>query len=153
MGYVKQPINLTIKDVKMEMSNIIALALGGIGFLISIVGLTIRPHLDLKSKVLEKKFEYRSKLFHKILDMRLVNEKLGSDEFRSLMLEVGILIQLYGYDEEIKSFNESFDCYNCYAKEKNEDNIQKLNRKFTDFYTLSFNTYRKELLLEDKWTD
>ena len=53
----------------MDTSNIIALVLGGAGFVISIISLVLTPRLSLKSKRLEKRLEYRFELFQKILDL------------------------------------------------------------------------------------
>ena len=53
----------------METSNIIALVLGGLGFLLSIIGYLITPMLNLKSKKLEKRLENRFKMFEKVLDL------------------------------------------------------------------------------------
>ena len=57
-------------------------------------------------------------------------------------------IQLYGYDSEINSFKEVVNSYNNLAKEQNEDNRQLLISKFNDFFSTSFNAYRKEIVLD-----
>jgi hypothetical protein len=137
----------------MDTSNIIALALGGTGFIISIVGFVVTPILKLKSKRLEKRLEYRFELFQKILELwefSHKNESSNKNEFEPLMKEVNKLIQLYGYNSEINSFKMAVNCYNNFAKEQNESNKQEL--KFDNFLSISFNAYRKEIVL-DKLTD
>ncbi|MCL2416898.1 MAG: hypothetical protein FWD02_03080 [Bacteroidales bacterium] len=138
----------------METSNIIALTLGGIGFVISIAGLIVTPILNLKSKRLERRLECRFRLFQKILELWEFthNKQIFDDDFLSLMQEINKLIQLYGYDNEIKSFRKLSDCYNYFTKQQNEDSRQKLKVQFETFFAISFNTYRKEIIL-DKLTD
>jgi len=53
----------------MDNSDIIAVALGGTGFIISIIGLVVTPLLNLKSKRLEKRLEYRFQLYQKVLEL------------------------------------------------------------------------------------
>ena len=135
----------------MDNSNIIALALGGIGFIISIVGFVLNPILNLKSKRLEKRLEYRFELFQKILELwEFSNKKESSNknEFGPLMREVNKLIQLYGYDSEIKSFKMVVNSYNNLVKEQNESNTEELKSKFENFFSISFNAYRKEIVLD-----
>ena len=91
----------------MDTSNIIALVLGGTGFIISIISLVLAPRLTLKSKRLEKRLEYRFELFQKILELWEYthnNQSSNQNGFPPLMKEVNKFIQLYGYDSEIKSF-------------------------------------------------
>ena len=81
----------------MEASNIIALALGGTGFIISIVGFVLTPILNLKSKRLEKRLEYRFELFQKILELwEFTGDKETSNknELKPLLKDVNKLIQL-----------------------------------------------------------
>ncbi|HEX8016279.1 MAG TPA: hypothetical protein VF465_13680 [Flavobacterium sp.] len=133
----------------METSNIIALALGGLGFAISIVGLVITPELNLKSKRLEKRLEYRFQLFQKILELwEYTNQSFEKHDVRPLMSEVNKLIQLYGYNSEIESFDKLVKSYNYYVQNQNEVNRQKLLTTFSDFFSISFNRYRKEISLE-----
>lgn len=135
----------------MDTSNIIALVLGGTGFVISIISLVLTPILTLKSKRLEKRLEYRFELFQKILELwehSHNNQSSNQNGFEPLMKEVNKFIQLYGYDSEIKSFKEVVNSYNNLAKEQNEKNRQILISKFNDFLSISFNAYRKEIVLD-----
>ncbi len=133
----------------METSNIIALVLGGVGFIVSIISFVITPRLTLKSKQLEKRLEYRFELFQKILALwEFTNRPAKEHDVRPLLTEINKLIQLYGYNSEIKSFRELVDSYNYYAQNHNEINKQKLHAKFSDFFSISFNAYRKEIVLD-----
>ena len=133
----------------MDASNIIALALGGTGFIISIVGFVVTPILNLKSKRLEKRLEYRFQLFQKILELwEFTNQPAKEHDVKPLLLEINKLIQLYGYNTEIKSFKELVNFYNYFAQNQNETNRQKLTTKFGDFFSTSFNAYRKEIVLD-----
>ena len=137
----------------METSNIVALVLGGISFIISIVGFVLTPILNLKSKRLEKRLEYRFELFQKILALwEYTNQPVKEHDVRPLLTEINKLIQLYGYNSEIKSFRELVTSYNYFAKTQNEIDRQKLTTKFSDFFSTSFNAYRKEITL-DKMPD
>lgn len=139
----------------MDSSNIIALALGGISFIISIVGFVLTPILNLKSKRLEKRLEYRFELFQKILALwEFTHEKNPSNKngIEPLLKDVNKFIQLYGYNSEIKSFKEVVKYYNILAEEPNEINREQLTSKFNDFLSIAFNSYRKEIVLE-KLTD
>jgi competence protein ComGC len=84
----------------MEASNIIAIVLGGMGFIISIIGLIVTPSLNLKSKKLEKRLEYRFQLFQKVIELWEYtndnNHSIADVKFRLMILEVNKLIQLYG---------------------------------------------------------
>jgi uncharacterized membrane protein YgaE (UPF0421/DUF939 family) len=135
----------------MEASNIIALALGGISFIISIVGFVLTPILNLKSKRLEKRLEYRFELFQKILELwELTHDKITptQNELEPLLREVNKLIQLYGYNSEINSFKEVVKYYNFYGEERTEINRQKMILKFNNFLSIAFNAYRKEIVME-----
>jgi hypothetical protein len=133
----------------MENSNIIALILGGIGFIISIISLVFSPRIALKSKRLEKRLEYRFELFQKILELwEFTNQSAKEHDVRPLLTEINKLIQLYGYNSEINSFKELVSFYNYYAENQGEDNRQKLITKFNSFFSISFNAYRKEIVLE-----
>jgi hypothetical protein len=133
----------------MDASNIIALALGGTGFIISIVGFVLTPILNLKSKRLEKRLEYRFQLFQKILELwEFTNQPAKEHNIKPLMSEINKLIQLYGYNSEIKSFKELVNFYNYHVQNQNETNRQKLTAKFGDFFSTSFNAYRKEIVLD-----
>jgi len=133
----------------METSNIVALVLGGISFIISIVGFVLTPILNLKSKRLEKRLDYRFELFQKILGLwEYTNQPVKEHDVRPLLTEINKLIQLYGYNSEIKSFRELVNSYNYYAKTQNETDRQKLTAKFSDFFSTSFNAYRKEITLD-----
>lgn len=133
----------------MDDSNIIALVLGGIGFIISIVSLLLSPKIALKSKRLEKRLEYRFELFQKILQLwEFTNQSAKKHDVRPLLSEINKLIQLYGYNSEINSFKELVSFYNYYAQNQDEDSRQKLMTKFNDFFSISFNAYRKEIFLE-----
>jgi hypothetical protein len=134
----------------MDTSNIIAIVLGGLGFIISIVGFVLTPMLNLKSKRLEKRLEYRFMLFQKVLELwesTHNDPNLSRDGYTILMKEINKLIQLYGYNSEIKSFKEVVNSYNNLATEHNEINRQKLIKKFDDFFSTSFNAYRKEIAM------
>lgn len=73
----------------MDTSNIIALALGSVGFTISIVSLLITPNLNLKSKRLEKRLEYRFQLFQKILELwELSNQSANEHNIKPLMTDI-----------------------------------------------------------------
>lgn len=134
----------------METSNIIALALGGISFIISVIGFVITPILNLKSKRLEKRLEYRFELFQKILELweYTHRKEQANNEFIKIMLEINKLIQLYGYNSEIKSFKELGDSYNKYIDNQNEISDKNLKTSLSDFFSISFNAYRKEIVLE-----
>lgn len=136
----------------MNVSNIIAIVLGGIGFIISIISLVVTPILNLKSKRLEKRLEYRFELFQKILELwEYTNSKTPPNdktELIKIMTEVNKLIQLYGYNSEIKSFKELVGSYNYFIHNKSEINQQKLMTKFSEFFSISFNAYRQEIALE-----
>lgn len=133
----------------METSNIIALALGGIGFLISIIGFILTPILNLRSKKLEKRLEYRFMLFQKIIEIwELTNEPSAKRDIKPLMSEINKLIQLYGYKDEIKLFSEVVETYNHVVQNQSESNMLKLKAKFSVFFSTSFNTYRREIVLD-----
>lgn len=133
----------------MDNSNIIALTLGGTGFIISIVGFVVTPILNLKSKRLEKRLEYRFQLFQKILELwEFTNCPAKEHDIRPLLSEINTLIQLYGYNSEIKSFKELVNLYNYYAQNQNDTDKQNLTLKFHAFFATSFNTYRKEIILD-----
>ncbi len=126
----------------MDASNIIALALGGIGFIISIVGLVVTPILNLRSKRLEKRLEYRFQLFQKILELwEYTNQPAKEHDVKPLLFDINKLIQLYGYNSEIKSFKELVNCYNYYAQNQTEIDRQKLTKKFNDFFSTSFSIF------------
>lgn len=134
----------------MDTSNIIALALGSVGFTISIVSLLITPNLNLKSKRLEKRLEYRFQLFQKILELwELSNQSANEHNIKPLMTDINKLIQLYGYNSEIESFKELVNFYNYYVQNQNEINREKLISKFNNFYSISFNAYRREIVLDN----
>jgi hypothetical protein len=123
--------------------------LGGTGFIISIVGFVVTPILNLKSKRLEKRLEYRFQLFQKILELwEFTNRPAKEHDIKPLLFEINKLIQLYGYNSEIKSFKELVNFYNYYAQNQNETDRQKLTTKFNDFFATSFNAYRKEIVLD-----
>src|ERR1700741_885259 len=133
----------------MDASNIIAIALGGVGFIISIVGFVLTPILNLKSKRLEKRLEYGFQFFQKILELwEFTHQPAKEHDIKPLLFDINKLIQLYGYNSEIKSFKELVDFYNYYAQNQNENNRQKLPTKFNDFFSTSFNMYRKEIVLD-----
>ena len=137
----------------METSNITALALGGIGFIISIVSFLQTPKLNLKSKRLEKRLQYRFELFQKILELwELSHNEILSKQKNSLeplLKDINKFIQLYGYNSEIKSFREVTKYYNHFANEQNEQNRKTLILKFNDFFSIAFNAYRKEIVLDE----
>jgi len=49
---------------------------------------------------------------------------------------------------KIKLFKELVDSYNDYAKNQNETSKISMTIKFNDFFSTSFNTYRKEIALD-----
>jgi hypothetical protein len=133
----------------MDTSNIIALVLGGIGFIISMIGFVLTPILSLRSKKLEKRLEYRFMLFQKILELwELTNKSSGEQDIKPLMSDINKLIQLYGYRDEIKLFNEVVEIYNYCVQNQTETSMQQLKAKFSVFFSTSFNTYRKEIVLD-----
>lgn len=133
----------------MDVSNIIALVLGGLGFIISIIGYILTPILNLRSKKLEKRLEYRFILFQKILELwELTNKVSGDQDIKPLMSDINKLIQLYGYQSEIKLFNEVVEIYNYCVQNQTETSMQQLKVKFSVFFSTSFNTYRKEIVLD-----
>ncbi len=139
----------------MDTSNIVALVLGGIGFIISIINFFLTPILNLKSKRLEKRLEYRFALFQKILELwECTNESQLHQQknFIPLMSEVNKFIQLYGHNSEIKLFKEFGKAYKDYTTEQDEIKKLKLNelaiQKGNDFFSTSFNAYRKEIVLD-----
>jgi len=132
----------------MDTSNIIALALGATGFIVSIVGLMLTPILNLKSKRLEKRLAYRFQLFQKILELWEHSHSVKEPDMNPLLLEINKLIQLHGYSSEIILFKELVDFYNYYIQNQNEVNRQQLAKKFNGFFTVSFNAYRKEIALD-----
>jgi len=139
----------------MDTSNIIALALGGIGFIISVIGFVVTPILNLKSKRLEKRLEYRFQLFQKILelwDCTHQSQAYQQKNFKPLMGEVNKLIQLYGCNSEIKSFKEFGNAISDINSAQDENTKQELTsiaiQKGNDFFSISFNAYRKEIVLD-----
>lgn len=133
----------------MDISNIIALVLGGIGFIISIIGFVLTPILNLRSKKLEKRLEYRFMLFQKIIELwELTNKPPSEQDIKPLMSDINKLIQLYGYRDEIKLFNEVVEIYNYCVKNDTDISMQQLKDKFSVFFSTSFNTYRKEIVLD-----
>ena len=139
----------------MGTSGILALILGGIGFIISIISLIITPLLNLKSKRLEKWLEYRFVLFQKIIELwecTYESQSYQQKNFESLMSDVNKLIQLYGYNSEIKLFKKFGEAYRDYAQEENEIKKKILNtkavQKGNEFFSVSFNTYRSEIILD-----
>jgi hypothetical protein len=133
----------------VDTSDIIALILGGTGFIISIISIVLTPRLSLKSKRLDKRLEYRFELFQKILELwEFTNRPLKEHDVKPLLTDINKLIQLYGYNSEIKLFKELVDSYNDHAKNQSETSKQKMTVKFNDFFSISFNTYRKEIVLD-----
>lgn len=133
----------------MDISNIVALILGGVGFLISIISFSLTPIINLKSKRLEKRLDYRFQLFEKIVELwETTNRPAGEQNLEPLLIDINKLIQLYGLNSEIKTFNELVAFYNYYAQNKNHENLKSLEIKFSAFFLTSFNRYRKEILLD-----
>lgn len=134
----------------MDTSNIVALALGGISFIISVVGLIVTPIINLKSKKLEKRLEYRFELFQQIVKLWEHTNKKSPDqnELIQIMSQINKLIQLYGYNSEIETFKELVDLYNQYVQNQDETIKDKLKEKFSEFFSATFHTYRKEIRLE-----
>ncbi len=64
------------------------------------------------------------------------------------MSDINKLIQLYGYRDEIKLFNEVVEIYNYCVQNQTETSMQQLKAKFSVFFSTSFNTYRKEIVLD-----
>lgn len=130
----------------MDASNIIALGLGGLGFTISIYGLFITPKINLKTKRLKKRLEYRFELFQKMLELwEFANQPGKEHNIEPLMLDINKLIQLYGYNSEIDSFKELVNFYNYCVQNQNETNKQKLKKKFSDFFQLLLIHIEKKL--------
>lgn len=136
--------------MKLETPDIIALFLGTTGFVISLIGLVLTPMLNIKSKRLEKRLEYRFLLFQKILELweYTHKQKWMSNTVDPILFEINKLIQLYGYNHEIRLFREVIDLYNQYTASSSEENRNSLVLKFNSFFEHSFNTYRKEIVLE-----
>lgn len=132
----------------MDTSNIVAIALGATGFIVSIVGFILTPIINLKSKRLEKRLEYRFELFLKILELWEYSHSVKEHDINPLLSDINKFIQLYGYSTEIKLFKELVNYYNYYIHNQNEVNRQKLVKKFNNFFKISFNTYRKEIVLD-----
>lgn len=112
-----------------------------IGFIISIINFVLTPMLNLKSKRLEKRLEL----------WEYTNRKTppnNDKELIKIMTEINKLIQLYGYNSEIKSFKELGDLYDYYVHNQDETNRQKLMAKFSEFFSILFNAYRQEIVLE-----
>ena len=134
----------------MDISNAVALILGGIGFIISITTLFLTPFINLKSKRLEKRLEYRFQLFEKILELwEETNQPSGEQNIKPFLHDINKLIQLYGYKSEIKIFIELTNSYNYYIENRNNDNLERLKTKLSNFFSISFNTYRKEIALDN----
>ena len=134
----------------MDISNIVALLLGGVGFIISIICFSLTPVINLKSKRFEKRLECRFQLFEKIVELwELANQPTREQNFEPLLIDINKLIQLYGYNSEIKLFKEVVIFYNSYAQNKNDENLKRLEAKFSNFFLTSFNTYRKEIALDE----
>lgn len=133
----------------MGITDIIAIVLGATGFIISIIGLVVTPIINLKSKRLEKRLEYRFDLFQKILELWELTHKTNTlgKSAEPLIFEINKLIQLYGYNSEIKLFRDIIDSYNQYGKTQTDSERQVLISKFNNFFESSFNTYRKEIVL------
>lgn len=145
----------------MDASNIIALVLGGIGFISSIIGIIVMPMINLKSKRLEERLKCRFILFQKILELQqftttstINNQK----EFHRLMAEVSRFSQLYGYESELTLFQEVVESYHKFAEETNnpaginrEERLTEARRKlesaFNNFFSFCVDVYRKELVL------
>jgi hypothetical protein len=134
----------------MDSSDIIAIILGGAGFIISIIGLIVTPLLNLKSKRLEKRLEYRFQLFKKVLELwEFTHKNQYLDKTAEpIFAEINKLIQLYGYNTEIKLFRKVINSFNQYGKEQTEINRNELITNFNHFFKNSFNTYRNEIVLE-----
>lgn len=134
----------------METSNIIALILGGVGFIISVISLVVSPTLNLKSKRLEKRLEYRFLMFQKILELweSTNKDRVEENEVKFLLKDINKLTQLYGYNQEIKLFREVVNDYNYLAENQTEESRQKLIKTLNIFFTYAFNRYRKEIVLE-----
>ena len=135
----------------MDTSNIVALILGGVGFIISLIGFILTPVLNLRSKKLEKRLEYRFMLFQKILELwESTHESQDSNQnvFGPLMKEVNKNVQIYGYNSEIESFKKVVSSYNNLAIEQSETSRQKFEENLNYFLSISFNAYRKELVLD-----
>jgi hypothetical protein len=131
----------------MEITDIIAMCLGGIGFIISIIGYVITPMLNLKSTRLQKRLEFRFILFEKIIQLWELTHfsNLSDPNFEVLIIEINKLIKLYGYNEEISLFNNFTISYNEYAKDQSRINEKDFTDAFNNFISYSMNTYRKEL--------
>ena len=64
------------------------------------------------------------------------------------MNEINKLIQIYGYNHEIKLFQSISLSYNSFAKEHSEENYKAFIKDMESFFSYSFNTYRKEMVLD-----
>jgi hypothetical protein len=89
----------------MNTSNIIALVLGGIGFVISAIGLIITPIINLKSKQLEKLTERRLALLDKVLKFKWSFAEFTCGKRKSpdmpLFNQIYMEIRMCGYQNEI----------------------------------------------------
>ena len=135
----------------METSDIIALVLGATGFTISIIGYVVTPLINLKSKRLEKRLEHRFQLFDRIIEMWEFTYNDNSSNPSKLiphLLEINKKIQLYGHPSEIITFKKVVDSYNRLAADYTEENKKKLISDFNHFFSVSSNTYRKEIILD-----
>lgn len=64
------------------------------------------------------------------------------------MSQINKFILLFGYNTEIKLFKELRDLYGQYLQNQDEKIRQKLTAKFSEFFSATFNTFRKEIVLE-----
>ena len=136
----------------MGASDIIAIVLGATGFIISIIGYVVTPLINLKSKRLEKRLEHRSQLFDRILEMWEFTYNDNSSNPSKLiphLLEINKKIQRYGHPSEIIIFRKVVDSYNRLAADNTDENKYKLMSDFNHFFSVSANTYRKEINLDN----
>jgi competence protein ComGC len=132
----------------MDTSNIIAIVLGGSGFIISIIGLIATPHINKKTKRLEKQLECRLQLFEKCIELWEYTHSKNTEDnsiFIDLMSDINKLIQLYGHNNEIYKFRIAGKNYNNYVNNKTEKNYKDFMEAMNDFCVLNVTTFRKEL--------
>lgn len=73
----------------------------------------------------------------------------NNDIDQHLMFEINKDIQLYGYNTEVKLFRNAVYSYNQYIKERTDIKRKEMFQKFNKFFESSFNTYRREIVLNN----
>lgn len=134
----------------MGPTDIIAVVLGGFGFVLSIIGYVVTPYINLKTKKMERRLESRLQLFNAILEFwKYTHSKNDQKKDVSSHFEkINTLIQLYGYSREIKLFLKMVDYYNIFVGSKESCDDIAFKKQVEGFFKYSFNRYRKEINLD-----